>query len=115
MKKSTKAMLWSGLIFPGCGHFSLKSNRRGLLWLVPALLAVAVFVHGLIVRAEFVMDKVESGAVPLDPVAIATLLDSVPDTQMTSVAFWVFVVCWIGALVDAYSLGAKRDKESGGV
>jgi len=115
MKKSTKAMLWSGLVFPGCGHFSLKSYQRGSLWLVPALLALAVLVRGLIVQAEFVMDKIESGAIPLDPVAIATLLDSVPDTQMTSIAFWVFVVCWIGALVDAYRLGAKRDTEAGSV
>jgi hypothetical protein len=112
MKKSTKALLWSGLVFPGVGHFSLKYYLRGLLWFVPAMLALAVLVQGLIERAEFVMDKIESGAVAADPQAIAALLDRAPDTAAAQIALWVLLACWLAAMVDAYRLGAMHEKDA---
>lgn len=112
MKKSVKALLWSGLVFPGTGHFYLKRYQRGLLLFVPAVVGIGLYLHGLIVQIEFVLDKMESGAVPLDPVAIEAMIDSVPQTQITDIAFWLFVLCWGIAMVDSYLLGAKLEQGS---
>lgn len=110
MKSSTKALLWSAVVFPGAGHFFLKRYRRGMLLFVPALLELSMLARGLIIQAEFVMDKIESGAISPDVTAIANLLDAVPETQMTRIAFWVLVACWMAGMVDAYLLGVEQDK-----
>jgi hypothetical protein len=109
MKKSVKAALWSGLAFPGVGHFVLKRYERGMLLLVPALISIGVYVKGLLDQVEFVMNKIESGAIGLDPVAISAMLESVPQSQSVEIAFWVFVVCWVIGIVDAYLVGQSME------
>ncbi|HXA48370.1 MAG TPA: hypothetical protein VNW52_12120 [Burkholderiaceae bacterium] len=109
MKKSVKAALWSGLAFPGVGQFILKRHQRGMILFVPALISMVLYVKGLLQQVDFVMSKIESGAVPLDPVAISAMLDNVPQSQMVEIAFWVFVVCWVIGIVDAYVLGRSLE------
>jgi hypothetical protein len=110
MKKSVKALLWSGLAFPGAGHFYLKRHTRGMIVFVPALLGMALYIRGVFQEVNYVMGKLESGAVELDPVAITAMLDNVPHSQITDIAFWVFVVCWLAGMVDSYMLGEQIEK-----
>jgi hypothetical protein len=44
MKKSSKAALLSGLIFPGIGHMVLKQYLRGSVLMFSALAAFSVIV-----------------------------------------------------------------------
>jgi hypothetical protein len=111
MKTSTKAVLWSGLVFPGAGHIFLRRYRRGMLLIVPALLEFSMLVRGLIMQAEFILDKIESGAISPDPLAIAAMLDAAPETHMTQIAFWILVACWMAGMVDAYMLGTEEDRK----
>lgn len=109
MKKSIKAVLWSGLAFPGAGHFFLKCFGRGMILFVPSVISVGVYVSGLMAQVDFVMDKMASGAVALDANAIQSMLDHVPQSQAVDIAFWVFVTCWGLGMVDAYLLGRKLE------
>jgi hypothetical protein len=110
MKKSVKAALWSAFAFPGAGHFFLKRTLRGMVLFVPATAAIIFLVRGLLEQAEFVMNRIESGAATPDVQAIGALLDAAPATQMTNIAGWVIVVCWILGIIDAYQLGSIEDK-----
>lgn len=110
MKKSVKAALWSGLVFPGAGHFFLQRYLRGMILFVPAMLGIILIVCGLLEQAEFVMSKIEGGTVAPDVQVIAALLDAAPDTPMTNIAFWVIVVCWVLGTIDAYRLGNILDR-----
>ncbi|MFI4939553.1 MAG: hypothetical protein ACHP7O_04305 [Burkholderiales bacterium] len=110
MKKSVKAALWSGLVFPGAGHFFLKRTLRGMLLFIPALLSTILLVRGLLAQAELVMDKVASGAAPPDAQVIGALLDAAPETPIMNIAFWILAVCWVLGVIDAYRLGSIRDK-----
>ncbi len=109
MKKSIKAVLWSGLAFPGAGHFYLKRYLRGLIVFVPAVASIGLYVQGLMEQVDFVMGKIESGAVALEPTAIEAVLNSAPQSQVVEVAFWVFVACWVAGMVDAYLLGRSAE------
>jgi hypothetical protein len=109
MKKSIKAVLWSGLAFPGAGHFYLKRYLRGLIVFVPAVASIGLYVQGLMEQVDFVMGKIESGTVALDPAAIEAVLNSAPQSQVVEVAFWVFVACWVAGMVDAYLLGRSLE------
>jgi len=115
MKKSVKALLWSALAFPGVGHFYLKRHTRGLAWFVPALTGTILYIRGVFQEVDYVMDKLESGTVAIDPVAIATMLDTVPHSLVTDIGFWIFVLCWIGGTVDAYLLGTQIEKNELGL
>ena len=76
MKRSTKAALLSGLIFPGIGHMYLKRYVHGIILSVGAASAI-YFIVSVVVTTELeVAEKIQSegGGVALDMVAITDLV-----------------------------------------
>src|SRR5471032_659397 len=87
------ALLLSGLVFPGSGHFVL------------ATLAANVFMlRDVMARADQLVDQINSGALPLDPQLILEKLQALSATNgaAMSIAVWVLIACWIGSLVDTF-------------
>lgn len=112
MKKSVKAALYSGLLFPGTGHFSLDRYRRGLLFFVPAFSSIVFLVHNALSQAYAIVGQIEQGNIPANHEAITSLISTAPggaELMMLKLATWVWIICWFGALIDAYRLGKKAD------
>jgi hypothetical protein len=86
MKKSSKAALLSGLIFPGIGHIFLKEYLRGSALVVLSLAALSVVVTIAYQHALLIVDRVENAAVI------------------------VLVACWLAGIIDSYRLGAVQEK-----
>jgi hypothetical protein len=74
MKKSTKAALLSGLIFPGIGHMVLKSYRRGFVLVLLALVATSVIINVAMQRALAIVDRISSGDISVESEAIAEMI-----------------------------------------
>ena len=113
MKKSTKAALLSGLLFPGIGHVVLKQYVRGSILMMFSLIALSVIVKVAIERAQTVVDRVSSGEIPLDAKNIANLISSSADgasNQIVNISVIVFGACWLAGIVDSYRLGIIQDK-----
>jgi TM2 domain-containing membrane protein YozV len=112
VKKSTKAALFSALVFPGVGHFYLKR------WLVGILLfgvaALATFYIGSVVMetASFVVERIQSGAVNSDTDTIARLAEEQISSkeQAVSLAKYVFLACWLAGIAGAWWQGRAQDK-----
>ncbi|MDN2705747.1 hypothetical protein O0881_27500 [Janthinobacterium sp. SUN100] len=106
ISKRTQALLLSGLVFPGSGHFLLKRKARGCLFLVPALIALVLVLRQIMARLDQVMAQIDSGALPLDVQLIVEKVDalSAHDGPAMTVAVCVLVACWIGSLVDTMLL-----------
>lgn len=102
MKQAIKGVLLSGLVFPGLGQLALKRPARGIAFLVVALASV-------ISLAKATVDTVMASLPTLDPGAAASL--SQAPTGGSSLAFWVFILCWLLSLIDAYLLGARKDRQ----
>lgn len=116
MDRSLIAVLLSALVIPGAGHFYLKRAGRGLLFLVPTLAAVGYFLAVVMDRASALVDEVISGKLELDPVQLAARLEqqgAVGSPLMTA-CIWVMIVCWAGAMVDAYLLARRQGSGKGG-
>ena len=114
MKKAIKAALFSGLIFPGIGHFLLKRYLRGMLFFVPALLSLLMLIRNALDRAYTIANQIQQGDVPLDPDVISGLIlapPSAPVMLMLNIATWVIIACWTGSIIDSYLLGKKADQE----
>ena len=115
MKRSTKAVLFSGLIFPGLGHMVLKQYVRGSILMLAALIALAVIVKVATEQALAVIDSMASGEIPVDTGAMTELVSnsvSSADSSMVNYSLLVILVCWLIGMVDSYRLGNIQDKQN---
>ena len=113
MKKSSKAALLSGLIFPGIGHFVLKQYLRGSILMLFALVALSVIVTRIFQQALTIVDRINSGEIPADTVAIAEMVSnstSAADSLIDNIALIVLLACWLIGIIDSYRLGAAQEK-----
>jgi hypothetical protein len=113
MKKSLKAALLSGLIFPGIGHMVLKQYLRGSVLMFSALAACYVIVLMVFQRALTIVDRINSGDVPIETGAIAELVSnstSGADSLIENTAVIVLGACWLIGIIDSYRLGVAQEK-----
>jgi TM2 domain-containing membrane protein YozV len=112
LKKSTKAVLLSGLVFPGLGHFYLKRWVTGVALSGVAAFAVYYISSIAMTIALDVSRRIETGAIPAD---IATVTNVVSQQfsgieQATNVASITLLVCWVTGVVGSYWQGQTQDK-----
>ena len=115
MKRSTKAALLSGLIFPGIGHLYLRQYLRGSVLVLAALGAFSIITHTVMQRAMTVVDQINSGQVPIDTASIAELVarsGAGADSGSGDIAIMVLGACWLIGIIDAYRLGAEKKQGS---
>ena len=113
MKKSIKAALLSGLVFPGVGQFSLEKYSRGLIFFLPTLLSLIVLVHYSLGKAYAIADQITLGKIPLDTAVITSLISAPPvaaELLRLQIATWIIIACWVIGIIDAIRLGLEADK-----
>ena len=113
MKGSSKAALLSGLIFPGSGHIVLKQYLRGSVLMLFALVALSVIVTRIYQRALTIVDRINSGDIPVDTGAIAEMVSnstSGADSFIENIAVVVLGACWLIGIIDSYRLGVAQEK-----
>jgi len=109
MKKSTKAVLLSALVFPGLGHFYLKKPVVGAALLLLAAVFTYIMMSAAIHATVAITQQIESGNVPLDVVAMSNQLakQSGGSTPMLSIATYAFLLCWLVGIVDSYRVAKQ--------
>ena len=108
MTNTTKAALLSGLIFPGLGQFLiLKRPKRGALFLLPALAAVAWLMNALSASTSELLTEAASGRLAPDPAAISAHLTESTLGPSADIAALVILACWLASIIDALAI---RDK-----
>ena len=113
MKRSSKVALLSGLILPGIGHIVLKQYLRGSVLMLFALVALSVIVTRIYQRALTVVDRINSGDIPVDAGAIAEMVSnstSAADSLIENIALLVLAACWLIGIIDSYRLGVAQEK-----
>ena len=114
MKKSTKAALLSGLIFPGVGHMVLKQYLRGSILMLSALIALIVIVTKAVNQALAIVDKINSGEISLESVTITELASQstgAAEGSTLNIAVLVIIACCIIGIIDSYRLGINQEKQ----
>ena len=113
MMRTSKAALLSGLIFPGIGHIVLKQYLRGSVLMLFALAALSVVVTRMYQRVLTIVDRINSGDIPVDTGAIAEMVSnstSGADSLIENIALIVLVACWLIGIIDSYRLGVAQEK-----
>lgn len=96
------AALLSALVFPGVGQWYLGRRRLALLFALPALVAGCVYLNFALDEANALTGQLLSGTLPLDPAALAARLEARPTPLSVSLSGWVFALCWVGSVVEAW-------------
>ncbi|MAF82737.1 MAG: hypothetical protein QGH93_00505 [Gammaproteobacteria bacterium] len=113
MKKSIKAALLSGLVFPGSGHMFLQQYRRGSVLLLSAIAALSVIIAKALNQALIIADKINSGEISVEAATIAELA-SIPtrgaEDLTLNFAALIFGAVWLIGIVDSYRLGIIQEK-----
>ncbi len=114
MKRSTKAALLSGLVFPGIGHLYLKRYIPGSILCVASASAIYFIVSVAMTTAFEVVEKIQSnsGTAALDIASITEMVSQQSSTteQPVNIATLVLVVCWVIGIVDSYRQGRAQEK-----
>jgi len=111
MKRSLKAALLSGLIFPGIGHIFLQKYFRGAVLVLLSLAALSGIVATAYQHALPIVDQILNGDIPMESRAIAqAAADSASATDsMVETAKAIFLVaCWLTGIVDSYRIGVSQ-------
>jgi hypothetical protein len=112
MKKSTKAALLSGLIFPGVGHMYLKQYPRGSALILAALIAMTLMIIVVVQSAQAIVDRINSGEIAIESGAIADMVSSstsTADSSMANISLIVLGICWLVGIIDSYRLGSAQE------
>ena len=103
----------SGLIFPGVGHIVLKEYLRGSILMLFALVALSVIVTRIYQRALTIVDRINSGDIPIETGAIAELVSNSTtgvNSFIENTAVIVLAACWLIGIIDSYRLGVAQEK-----
>jgi TM2 domain-containing membrane protein YozV len=111
VKKSTKAVLLSGLVFPGLGHLYLKRWVEGILLTGVAAYAAYFVVSITMGVALDIAQKIESGEVPSDIDSMTNLVTQQlsGSEQAMNIATIVWAACWVVGIVGSYWQGRTQD------
>lgn len=115
MHRATKAALLSAFIFPGCGHFYLKSTLRGAVFALVSAGCLYVLISNAANIANDISEKILSGDIPLD---ISRLIAEITSQLNGSVsdslnnAILLLLGCWGISIIDSFILGRKLDLPS---
>lgn len=109
-----KAALLSAFVFPGVGHIYLKRYIPGVLLIGASLAGIYYLTSKAVERSLQIVEKIQSGDVPLDVAAITELVSKQPtgtEAQLLDIATTVIFICWLIGIIDSYRVGRGQDKQ----
>lgn len=118
MKKSTKAVLWSALVFPGSGHLYLKRYFVGLVLIGASLAALLYVVDKSMESAYQIVGQIQNGSVAPDAASISDMItqqSSGPDGMLLDIVNYLLIIFWIIGIIDSYRIGRSEDRQDYGL
>lgn len=112
MKRPVKAVLLSGLVFPGVGHIYLKRFIPGVVLALIAIIATGYLVANATHIAMAVFDKVMNGEVEPDATVITNMVSrqSQQVARSSDIATYMLVAAWLVGMIDSYRIGIALER-----
>jgi hypothetical protein len=114
MKLSTKAALYSGLVFPGTGYFFIANKKKAWGCIALSLLCFASLMSEAIFKANIIAQKIIYGEIPYH---IKTIREQIllvegkfSESTLTGIML-IFIAVWIFSTIDGYIQARKVGNE----
>jgi hypothetical protein len=91
----------------------LKQYLRGSVLMLSTLVALSLIITRIFQRALTIVDRINSGDIPVETGAIAEMVSnstSGADSLVESAAVIVLGACWLIGIIDSFRLGAAQEK-----
>jgi len=114
MKKSTKAVLLSALVFPGAGHIFLKKYILGVVLVSASFIGIYYLVSKTVQKALLISEKIQNGEVQLNLAEISELMSNqstAAEAGLINIVTVGLIICWIVGIIDSYRAGCVQDKD----
>jgi hypothetical protein len=112
MKVSSKALIYSLIVFPGSGYFIAKNKLRGGISLSISLICLAIFMIEAFHKAQTLAEKIIKGEIPYDIEVIRQQIPLVSgyfSNEFITVTTVVIVLTWIIATFDSFRIARQFD------
>jgi hypothetical protein len=111
MNKSLKAALFSAVVYPGAGHFFLKNYKTCVA--IVSIFSILLFlvVNEILSKTNLVVEKIESGEIPLDITAITEAVSRITSStaaQEVNIKIYIMIIIWVIAILDSYKAGKTQ-------
>ncbi|MCP5413371.1 MAG: hypothetical protein H6961_01935 [Chromatiaceae bacterium] len=116
MKRSTRAALLSGLIFPGLGHLFLGRYLVGIALAGGSLVVIYRLFSAIARTASDLAEQLQNGNAQLGIDGITAMLSQQPNlagADSLNAHTFAFLVLWLIGIVDSYRIGRAHDKGAG--
>ena len=114
MSNAVKAMLLSGLVFPGLGQLVLKYYKRGIALTLATFVCFYVLIERSVQQAMAIVDKIDLSSGVVDEkmlTAVVSEAGKAPDTVAIKFAIGALLILWLIGIVDAFVIGRRKDRE----
>ena len=115
MTNAVKALLLSGLVYPGLGQVVLKFYARGGALILATSICLYVLMEDVLQQAMDIASRIDISSGVLDERMIATAISDAGKAAETDVTRWVLralLMLWLIGCVDAYIVGRKKDNQT---
>ncbi len=112
MKRSTKAALLSGLVFPGLGHLFLKRYLLGIVLICLAAWPVYSMIKTTAGIALEVAEEIETGLIPADPASLQRRVAERTQEVEGPMRFagWALFAIWVIGIADSLRIGSAQER-----
>jgi hypothetical protein len=115
MKKSTRGVLLSGLVYPGLGQLVLGQVVTGVLFMLLTTAGLFVFVYRIVQRAVRLIDDLlpllANNEIDVNTLNEQLSRDSAGGWGAETISLIAVTGCWLAAMVHAYFVGRKIDQQ----
>ena len=108
MKLSTKAAIYSGIVFPGAGYFIVKKRVHGAASFLITFAGLTVVIIEAFHKAQIIAEKIVSGIIPADITLIREQILTTPgvfSAEMVSGISILIGFVWLVGIVDSWRIG----------
>ena len=113
MNRALKAALLSAFVFPGSGHFFLKSYLKGALLAGIASACLFFLLSTTIEIAQEISLRIEAGEIPLEVSRITEAISeqsASSGTLQANISTFLLIICWLVGIIDSYRVGQVPTK-----
>ena len=105
MTKTTKALLLSALVFPGCGHLHLKRYSMAAMLISITIVCTYILLSSAVDIANDISGQIMRGELALDVQQISDAISlalSQNNPLSITLCSWLLGISWLLAIVDIW-------------
>ena len=113
MKLSTKAALYSFIVFPGAGYFIIKEKKRGTAVFIISIIVLIIYMFEAFHKAQIIAEKMVSGQLPLFDINVIRteipLIEGVVNPNLLVGISILLSMVWVLSIFDSFRLAKIKE------